>query len=151
MPAWSIIPHLPPNLGTIATLLWGTIYVLMEPVAGGVLAPLLLCSTAYTHYLQTTYGWSFNSIAIQLNVVSWLAQFVGHGVFEKRAPALLDNLIQAIFLAPFFVWMELLFFFGYRPGLHARVEKAVKIQVGRFHKEKEQQKANGAATNGKVK
>jgi uncharacterized membrane protein YGL010W len=37
------------------------------------------------------------------HVVSWIAQFVGHGAFEGRSPALLDNLFQAIFMAPFFV------------------------------------------------
>lgn len=120
----------------------------MEPVAGGFLAPLLLAGTAYSHHLTTTYGQTVNTAAIALNVVSWLAQFIGHGVFEKRAPALLDNLVQAIFLAPFFVWFEILFSFGYRPELRARVEKAVKIQVDRFQDEK--QTAINAATNGKV-
>jgi uncharacterized membrane protein YGL010W len=42
-------------------------------------------------------------VAVGAHVVSWLAQFVGHGVYEGRSPALLDNLFQAIFMAPFFV------------------------------------------------
>lgn len=33
-----------------------------------------------------------NKIAIA-HVGTWIAQFYGHGVHEKRAPALLDNLI----------------------------------------------------------
>jgi uncharacterized membrane protein YGL010W len=41
-----------------------------------------------------------------LQVAGWVAQFVGHGVFEGRAPALLDNLVQAFFMAPIFVIME---------------------------------------------
>jgi 2-hydroxy fatty acid dioxygenase len=35
-----------------------------------------------------------------------VAQFVGHGVFEGRQPALLDNLFQAFFMAPIFVLLE---------------------------------------------
>jgi uncharacterized membrane protein YGL010W len=31
--------------------------------------------------------------AILLHVGSWIAQFLGHGLAEKRAPALLDNLL----------------------------------------------------------
>lgn len=31
--------------------------------------------------------------AVIVHIVCWIAQFVGHGVFEKRAPALLDNLL----------------------------------------------------------
>ncbi|KAI8022755.1 Phenylalanine--tRNA ligase alpha subunit, cytoplasmic [Camellia lanceoleosa] len=34
-------------------------------------------------------------------------QFIGHGIFEKRAPALLDNLAQAFLMAPYFVFLEL--------------------------------------------
>lgn len=71
---------------------------------------------------------------IIVEVFSWGMQFVGHGFFEKRAPALLENLVQgtsscalvaprqwcavwegpslscvALVLAPFFVHLELLF------------------------------------------
>lgn len=43
---------------------------------------------------------------VHAQVACWVAQFLGHGVFEKRAPAVLDNLVQAIFMAPLFVIME---------------------------------------------
>jgi uncharacterized membrane protein YGL010W len=33
-------------------------------------------------------------VALGIQVFSWIAQFIGHGVFEKRSPALLDNLVQ---------------------------------------------------------
>lgn len=35
---------------------------------------------------------SVNQAAI-LHALSWVAQFLGHGLAEKRAPALLDNLL----------------------------------------------------------
>jgi uncharacterized membrane protein YGL010W len=79
--------------------------------------------------------------------LSWIAQFLGHGVFEGRAPALLDNLVQALVLAPFFVWMEVLFMLGYRPELKARVEKAVEKEIEKY----KNSKANGAVKNGKAK
>lgn len=72
-----------------------------------------------------------------MHIVSWLLQFVGHGAFEGRAPALLDNLVQAIFLAPLFVWLEFLFKLGYRPELQARVEKAVEKEIAKFRAQKE--------------
>lgn len=147
MPDWLTIPNLPPNLGTIATLLYATLYILMEPVAGGILAPLLLAGTAYSNHLTTTYGAIANYWALGLHVFSWIAQFVGHGVFEGRAPALLDNLVQALFLAPFFVWMEILFACGYRPELRSRVDSAVEKEVEKHQKLKSQ--SNGAVTNGK--
>lgn len=72
-----------------------------------------------------------------VQIVCWTGQFIGHGVFEvsycyinsisnlnisyinvseneiihfqKRAPALLDNLIQAFVMGPFFVLLEVLY------------------------------------------
>lgn len=76
-------------------------------------------------------------------LLAWILQFVGHGKFEGRAPALLDNLMQALLLAPLFVWLELLFFFGYRRELQARVEKQVEKNIAQF-------KAEKASKNGKA-
>jgi 2-hydroxy fatty acid dioxygenase len=59
-------------------------------------------------------------------VLSWIAQFLGHGLAEKRAPALMDNLFQSLYLAPLFVWLEILFAFGYRPELKKGIQKEVE-------------------------
>ncbi|GAB7365880.1 hypothetical protein MBLNU230_g7210t1 [Neophaeotheca triangularis] len=148
LPTWLSIPHLPANVGTIGTILYSTLYILMEPVAGGLLAPLLLASTAYSNHLTSTHGSNANWIAGGMNVASWIAQFVGHGVYEGRAPALLDNLVQALFLAPFFVWMEVLFAFGYRPELKARLDRAVEGELKRLEGKKG---GKGEAGNGVAK
>mmetsp|Transcript_12372 Transcript_12372/g.15779 ORF Transcript_12372/g.15779 Transcript_12372/m.15779 type:complete len:192 (+) Transcript_12372:11-586(+) len=42
-----------------------------------------------------------------VNICSWIAQFIGHGVFEKRAPAIKTNLGFAL-LAPFFITFEVM-------------------------------------------
>ena len=152
MPQWSIIPNLPPNLATIATLVYSALYILMEPVAGGILAPILLAATAFSKHLTSTYGADANYIATGVQIVCWIGQFVGHGVFERRAPALRDNVVQALFLAPFFVWMELLFSLGYRPELQSRVEAAVQRDLEQYRKS-QTLKSNGvkkAAQNGKI-
>lgn len=80
-------------------------------------------------------------LSLGVHVFSWIAQFIGHGAFEGRAPALLDNLIQALFLAPMFVWLELLFKLGYRPELQARVETAVNQKIAKFKAESKNGKA----------
>jgi 2-hydroxy fatty acid dioxygenase len=133
----------------MACTLYATLYVLMEPVAGAMLAPLLLGGTAYANHLTSTYGMTANYAAIGVHVFSWIAQFIGHGVFEGRAPALLDNLVQALFLAPFFVWLEVLFFFGYRPDLKARLDSSVEKEIAKFKAEKGAKGANGSV-NGKA-
>ena len=51
----------------------------------------------------------------------WVIQLIGH-IYEGRKPALLDNLFQ-IFVAPIFLCAEVFFALGYRPALHAAVQK----------------------------
>ncbi|KAF1992104.1 DUF962-domain-containing protein [Aulographum hederae CBS 113979] len=146
VPSFLEIPNLPLNVGTISAILYSFLYILMEPVAGGLLAPLILGGTAFVNYLTSTYGATASYWAAGLNVASWIAQFVGHGKFEGRAPALLDNLVQALFLAPFFVWFELLFSLGYRSELQERVEKGVHENLKKFKELKGAKgKANGIA------
>lgn len=149
LPEWAQIPYLPPTLGLISCLAYCILYILLEPVAGTGLAVLLLAGTAAGKYLLDVYGNTANYWAAGLHVLSWIAQFVGHGKFEGRAPALLDNLFQAFFLAPLFVWLEILFALGYRPELKSRVDKLVKQDVAKFRASKSP-KQNGVA-NGHAK
>ena len=51
----------------------------------------------------------------------WALQLWGH-VYEGRKPALVDNLFQ-VFVAPIFLAAELFFALGYKPKLHAAVQK----------------------------
>jgi len=51
----------------------------------------------------------------------WVIQLIGH-VWEGRKPALVDNFFQ-IFVAPIFLAAEVFFALGYKPELHAAVQK----------------------------
>jgi 2-hydroxy fatty acid dioxygenase len=118
--------------------------VLLEPFAGTILALICLAAAAAGNYTLELYDpFTVTSWAAGVFVASWVLQFLGHGKFEGRAPALLDNLVQAIFLAPLFVWLEVLFYFGYRPELQARVQKAVQKEIAKYRAQKE-------AKNGKA-
>lgn len=145
LPTYLTIPHLDLNLGTLAAFTWGGLYVLLEPVAGTILAFICLGAAAVTNTAVAENPTLTNQVALTVHIVCWLLQFVGHGAFEGRAPALLDNLTQAVFLAPLFVWLEFLFKFGYRRELQSRVSKAVEVEIAKFRERKA-----GAAKNGKA-
>ncbi|EWC45936.1 hypothetical protein DRE_04729 [Drechslerella stenobrocha 248] len=149
------LPYLPLNAGTAACFLYSILYILMEPVAGALVAPLLFGGTAYMNTLRETHGNSANVVALVIHLTSWIFQFIGHGAFEHRSPALLDNIFQAFFLAPFFVWFELLFSLGYRPELRSRIDAAVVKEIAKFRASKAKAATNGTtngkATNGKSK
>ncbi|TVY59554.1 putative endoplasmic reticulum membrane protein [Lachnellula suecica] len=146
LPTWLTVPNLPLNAGTIAAIGYSGFYILLEPVAGSILLPVIIGWTAYANYLTTNYTTSANTFGVAVEIFAWVAQFVGHGLYEGRAPALLDNLVQALVLAPFFVFMEMLFKFGYRPELQKRVNASVEKEIRKFKAEK----PNGAVKNGKA-
>ena len=102
-------------------------YVFLDPL-------LALGTTVFTvlfvlaaHWLArqgALVGWSAFGV---LFVGGWILQLLGH-VFEKRKPALADNLFQ-IFIAPIFLCAELFFALGYKPKLHAAVqERALQMR-----------------------
>ena len=45
-----------------------------------------------TKFLETNPN--ANKIALAIHIISWIFQFLGHGLAEKRSPKLLDNLVQ---------------------------------------------------------
>lgn len=63
------------------------------------------------------------TVGVTLHVIGWIAQFVGHGIFEKKKPALMDSFFQSVHAAVFFQWLEVLFYgFNYKPGLQRELE-----------------------------
>lgn len=147
LPSWLSIPYLPLNVATFGAVMYSSLYILMEPVVGGLMAPLIIGGTAVANYLTSTYGKPVNMASVGIQVGAWILQFIGHGKFEGRAPALLDNLVQALFLAPFFVFFEVMFMLGYRPELKARLDKNVEFELQKLNSK--QGASNGTANGHK--
>ena len=136
------------NLGSILAFSFGTFYVLLDWKCG---IPAFVVLTSYAiglknYYLNVGPTSLFTQdeiirYAIYAHIGSWLAQFYGHGVHEKRAPALLDNLMQALVLAPFFVVFEIAFGLGYRLDLKKRMDNRAGVNIRNFKlQEKEKSK-----------
>ncbi|PVI00473.1 DUF962-domain-containing protein [Periconia macrospinosa] len=132
---------LPLNLASIASLTYTSLYLALSPNAAGVgVAPIILSSATLANLLPEFYDRTkLNTIAASVHVISWILQFVGHGKFEGRKPALLDNLVQALFLAPLFVWYEVLFKLGFYKGLQKEVEAGIEAEVAKLEKGKKGQ------------
>jgi len=94
------------------------------------------------YHFATRYTWAENALlfSVVVHISAWIMQFVGHGVYEKRKPALLDNLVQALVLAPFFVFCETLFMFGYRPALAKSIDEKAALDIAKW-KESQSKKA----------
>ncbi|KIM45861.1 hypothetical protein M413DRAFT_440916 [Hebeloma cylindrosporum] len=120
------------NYASLMGVVYLAYYYLLEPVAALLYTPQMvitvLTATAFS------YKPGFATQAGLLHAFSWIAQFLGHGVAEGRAPALLDNLIGAVVLAPFFVHLEILFGLGYRPAMHKRINNEIGKEITRIRK-----------------
>ena len=137
------------NLGNIVAWIYGLYYIALDWKVGLPSAALL---TTYAHFIRNYYSSlskigssatsDFIKLAVGVHIMAWIAQFYGHGVHEKRAPALLDNLLQALVLAPFFVAFEIAFALGYKPELKKsmdnRAGKNVRDLRAKEKKEKEE-------------
>jgi 2-hydroxy fatty acid dioxygenase len=93
IPLASTIP--PISLADVGVAVYAIGYILLEPVAGVLMLPFHLGVMYYAHTLPTQFPKDvIAKWAGALNVSAWIAQFMGHGFAEGRAPALLDNLFQ---------------------------------------------------------
>ncbi|WBW73079.1 ER membrane fatty acid alpha-oxygenase Mpo1 [Schizosaccharomyces osmophilus] len=118
------------NLAVLIATIYQGFYLCIDFIDGLLYAPalylysILLPKLLFQRWSQSTV----NSTAIFLHIISWVLQFIGHGVFEKKRPALLDNLVQSIFFAPLFAFLETSPLFGYQPAVTKNIRIATKIQ-----------------------
>ena len=117
----------------IAYVIYVLVYLSLEPLAMMLYLPifhlLTLGGVHLPQYLPL-------SVILAIHVFSWAAQIYTHYAYEKRSPALKDNVVQALLMAPFFVWLEVLFMFNYRPAF----QKELKIEIAKKISQLNQQK-----------
>jgi uncharacterized membrane protein YGL010W len=120
------------NYATLMAAIYITYYFLLEPIAALLYIPQLIATLLTATALSEREN--YKTIAWSVHVICWIAQFIGHGAAEGRAPALLDNLLGAIVLAPFFVHLEVLFALGYRPEMHLRMKNSIGVEIARIRR-----------------
>lgn len=134
------------TIGSIVAWSYGLFYIALDWQLG---IPSFIFLTSYAHIVRKVYlhlnentvisQTKFVQLAVSVHIVCWLAQFYGHAVHEKRSPALVDNLLQALVLAPFFVVFEVAFWLGYRLDMKKNMDnKAGKfvMEMNRAEKQK---------------
>jgi len=120
VPPQFILPHVV-VIGLVIIL--SVFSLLLEPFAGLILNLELVGMYYGGLYLLKEYGAADTFwIGLGIHILSWVSQFIGHGVFEGRRPALVNNITQTL-VAPTFVILEVLFFLGYRPQLKKQIDK----------------------------
>lgn len=102
------------------TTFYALYYLTLEPVAALLYLPqLALSMLAANAFAERADA---NNIAGIVHVFSWVAQFVGHGAAEGRAPALKDNILGGTSL---FAYSCLSTRAAHSDILHSRCPRAV--------------------------
>jgi uncharacterized membrane protein YGL010W len=126
------------NFALIASVIYIFYYLLIE-IPG--IAGLISAAIVYLGY------WGASVVvrdhpgcwkpALVLHIAAWVGQLYGHKVHEKRSPALLDNLPQALLMAPLFVVIEVLHkLFGYRRKFIRECMTKAQCNIEEFRKSK---------------
>ncbi|GAB2223887.1 hypothetical protein Droror1_Dr00004631 [Drosera rotundifolia] len=134
------LPLFSNRFGLAVAVFYGLFYVNLDKKAGTLAAVMCLLCWVGASWVSGLLGPSLAwKVALASQVLCWTGQFIGHGVFEKRAPALLDNLSQAFLMAPFFVLLEALEkFLEYEPypGFRAKVRTNVAAEIKAWKEKK---------------
>jgi len=120
------------NASLIQAVLYMIYYAVLEPVAALLYAPQMALSVLTA--IAFSKRQDHMSVGLAVHAFAWVAQFLGHGLAEHRAPALIDNILGAAVLAPFFVHLEILFYLGYRPALYKQLQSDVGKEIARISK-----------------
>jgi len=83
---------------------------------------MLLTATSYAHREHGQRN------ALYLHICSWIMQFIGHGVAEGRAPALLDNIVGGAFHRSYVLHCVLTYLSSCGPGSLLRSSRGM-LQV----------------------
>ena len=81
---------------------------------------LLFAAAAIVGRVSVPWVWI---IAVGLFVVGWALQILGHQVFERRRPTLLDNPVQML-ISPMYIFAKFFIALGFRADLAAVLEKS---------------------------
>ncbi|CEG35569.1 Predicted membrane protein [Plasmopara halstedii] len=122
-----------PNYSAVVVSIYMFWYIALDRVAGTFGAIIVFLCYVLANFLVvegvTFMKASIAHVALAIIVLGFILQFIGHGVFEHRKPALFDGPGQALITAPMFVLLEIMFSLGYRPELHQRIVKQMQKNI----------------------
>jgi uncharacterized membrane protein YGL010W len=82
--------------------------------------PLLLAAATIANHVSVASVWIITAL---LTIIGWALQIVGHQLFERRRPALLDNPIHML-ISPMYLFAKLFVALGFRRDLAAVLQKS---------------------------
>ena len=89
----------------------------------------------YIESIKKNYNNEYFYCLLILHILAWIGQILGHVFFEKRAPAMLDNLFL-FSNAPFFITCEILKDFGWKKDEFIVIDEIIAKKIKVFKEKK---------------
>ena len=119
-------------LGLIFISLVSVLYLYVDPFSGFITSGIYFSLELLLMNNQSPiFGYGQIDFIIYVHILSWIAQFIGHGLFEGRKPALMDNIFLTL-NAPVFVTLEILEKFNYRREELIEARECMRKEVEKF-------------------
>lgn len=119
--------------------LYSAIFFVIDPVIGSLvfvvsqIGTQILLALMHLDEKEGLFNGKLFNYIVFLHIFGWVTQIIGHGIYEKRAPALLTN-VMFIFLAPFFETLEFInYLTGYREADKQALLKIIDADIA-YHK-----------------
>ncbi|KAJ3308118.1 Ca(2+)-dependent cysteine protease, partial [Boothiomyces sp. JEL0838] len=126
---WALSKQLPINSAFILTAIYNLYYLSLHKQIGALMTPILwgmlFGANKFLNHFGTQKAMSILLLGHSKSVTIF-ADLDGHQVYEKRAPAFIKDPIQALVLAPLFVFCEFLFELGFYP----KTKKELTDKIG---------------------
>ncbi|KAL5223002.1 hypothetical protein ABZP36_027715 [Zizania latifolia] len=116
----------------VFSLAYAAAYLAVDRRAGALAALLFLAGWAASRTLAARLGFELAwKLVLATQLFCWSWQFLGHGLFEKRGPAVSD-LPDVFLMEPFLILLQILNkLFGYEPypGFSKNVDKKLETDL----------------------
>jgi len=112
-----------------------SIFLLAVELPSGLICAPFFSFSFIAQYFISNFTFQQNLlIVLATQIIGWGIQVsVGHNIYEKRAPALTQNVIVAL-AAPDFVALEACFLLGFRLNIKKKIEEYCKKKNFKFKK-----------------
>ncbi len=111
------------SVAWLGVIIFAIYYLLLDLMIGAAATIMLIVLCAIAS-IFTTMGPTTLSLKIFIItfILGWIFQLIGHAI-EGKKPALLDNFVESVFIAPFFIAAEVFFMLGYKKDLESAIKE----------------------------
>lgn len=118
----TLFPYISFNLAWLGIIILSIFYITLDRAMGIVTALSMILLGCLVHEISP-FGLTLKSFIWFLItfILGWAFQLIGHAI-EGRKPALLDNFVASVFIAPLFIIAEVFFRVGLKKDLQAAIK-----------------------------